>query len=291
MSAKRVIRLMYALVTRKGTAIAVAVLIAGGLTVLAGAPAVSTGAKLQLAQAGGSEQRATTPNNSGPFSAEQKQAIEQIIRDYLIGNPEILIEVSRELEKRQAMQQAAEQKRVILEKRDKIFSSPTDFVLGNPNGDITVVEFFDYNCPYCKRAFSEVMELVKADPNVKVVLKEFPILPPESSMLAAKAAMAALRQGKYLELHTALMQARHISNEDVFRFAERVGLDVARLKTDMESPEIDAAIKQTADIAQELGLNGTPVFIVDATVNVGLLRHEDLVQLVNEARKAGCQVC
>ncbi len=291
MPAKRVIRLMYALVTRKGTAIAVAVLIAGGLTVLAGAPAVSTGAKLQLAQAGGSEQRAATPNNSGPFSAEQKQAIEQIIRDYLIGNPEILIEVSRELEKRQAMQQAAEQKRVILEKRDKIFSSPADFVLGNPNGDITVVEFFDYNCPYCKRAFSEVMELVKADPNVKVVLKEFPILPPESSMLAAKAAMAALRQGKYLEFHTALMQARHISNEDVFRFAERVGLDVARLKTDMESPEIDAAIKQTADIAQELGLNGTPVFIVDATVNVGLLRHEDLVQLVNEARKAGCQVC
>src|SRR5690606_11656400 len=165
------------------------------------------------------------------------------------------------------------------------------FVLGNPNGDITVVEFFDYNCPDCKRAFSEVMELVQADLNVKVVLKEFPILPPESSMLAAKAAMAALRQGKYLEFHTALMQARHISNEDVFRFAERVGLDVARLKTDMESPEIDAAIKQTADIAQELGLNGTPVFIVDATVNVGLLRHEDLVQLVNEARKAGCQVC
>ena len=290
MPAKRVIRLMYALVTRKGTAIAVAVLIAGGLTVLAGAPAVSTGAKLQLAQAGGSEQRAATPNNSGPFSAEQKQAIEQIIRDYLIGNPEILIEVSRELEKRQAMQQAAEQKRVILEKRDKIFSSPTDFVLGNPNGDITVVEFFDYNCPYCKRAFSEVMELVKSDSNIKMVFKEFPILG-EGSVSAAKAAMASLRQGKYLEFHMALMQARQVNEDNLFKIAERVGLDVDRLKKDMESPEIDAAIKQTSDIAQELGITGTPVFIVDATVNVGLLRHEELSQLVNEARKAGCQVC
>src|SRR5690606_25387843 len=290
MPAKLVTRLMNALTTKKGGSIAAAVLIAGGLTVLAGAPALSTASNLQLAQAGGSQQPPATPNTSGPFSAEQKQAIEQIIKDYLLRNPEILVEVSRELEKRQAAQQAAEQKRVLLENRDKIFSSSADFVLGNPNGDITVVEFFDYNCPYCKRALPELMELVKSDSNIKVVFKEFPILG-EGSVSAAKAAMASLRQGKYLEFHMALMQARQVNEDNLFKIAERVGLDVDRLKKDMVSPEIDAAIKQTSDIAQELGITGTPVFIVDATVNVGLLRHEELSQLVNEARKAGCQVC
>lgn len=280
-----------ALTTRKGAmAGAVALMAVGAIAALGSSPAVSTGATLKLAQADGAAQPAAKAGDPGLFSAEEKQAIERIIKDYLVQNPEVLLEVGKALEQRQAEMQTAEQKRLIVEHRDEIFASPTDFVMGNPNGDITVVEFFDYNCPYCKRALAEITELVKADSNVKVILKEFPILS-ESSLTAAKAAMAALEQGKYMELHTALMEARQISNDSVFKIAEKVGLDVERLKSDMKSPQIDAAIKQTSDIARALGINGTPVFIVDTKVNVGLLPQDELVQLVSEARKEGCQIC
>src|SRR5690606_12063942 len=186
-------------------------------------PAVSTGSSFKVAQA------------TDTFSAEQKKAIEGIVRDYLLNNPEILLEVSRELEKRQTAMQAAEQKRFILENRKAIFSSPHDFVFGNPNGDITVVEFFDYNCPWCKRALDELIKLTKADPNVKIILKEFPIFG-ENSLFTAKAAMASMKQGKYLEFHMALMKERQVTKDNVFKIAEKVGLDVAKLKADMENP-------------------------------------------------------
>lgn len=290
MSAKRVIRIMDALTTRKGAAAAAAVLMAAGFTAWAGAPAQSTGATLQLAQANGGEKGTAQSSESGPFSAEQKQSIERIVKDYLIRNPEILIEVGRELEKRQAMQQAAEHKRFIIENRDKIFAAPTDFVIGNPNGDITVVEFFDYNCPWCKRALGELQKIVEADPKVKVILKEFPIFG-ENSTFTAKVAMAAQKQGKYFDLHVALMHERQVTKDNVFKIAEKVGLDVDRLKADMNDPAYEAAIKHNSEVAQALGIEGTPGFIVDTKVNVGFLPASGLTDLVNEARKSGCQIC
>ncbi|MCL4765766.1 MAG: DsbA family protein [Hyphomicrobiaceae bacterium] len=264
------INLLDALASRKSAAAGAAVLLALGLLSVGSAPAVST--------------------ENSPFSPEQKQAIERIVKDYLLQNPEVMIEVGQELEKRQAITKVAEQKRVIVENRGTIFAAPTDFVMGNPNGDITVVEFFDYNCGWCKRAVDELSKLAKADGNVKIIFKEFPIFG-ENSTLAAKAAMASLKQGKYWEFHLALMKERQVTKENVFKIADKAGLDLAKLKADMASPEFDAAIKSTSEIAQALGIEGTPGFIVDAKVNVGYLPVDGLKQLIAEARKAGCQVC
>lgn len=274
-----------ALMTRKGAAAGAVALLALGLVAAGTGSAISTGSPLRVAQAG-----AAKTSDTGPFSADQKQAIEGIVRDYLLKNPEILLEVGKELEKRQSMMQAAEQKRFIIENKEKIFSSGHDFVFGNPKGDITVVEFFDYNCPWCKRALGELLKLTESDSNVKVILKEFPIFG-ENSTFTAKAAMASIKQGKYLEFHTALMKERQVTKDNVFKIAEKVGLDVAKLKSDMENPEFDAAIKTTTDIAQALGIEGTPGFIVDTKVNVGFVPADGLMQLVGEARKTGCQIC
>jgi len=278
MSQTKSAKLMRTLTRPKGAVAGALALFTLAFTAVGTGPAVSTGSSFKVAQA------------TDTFSAEQKKAIEGIVRDYLLNNPEILLEVSRELEKRQTAMQAAEQKRFILENRKAIFSSPHDFVFGNPNGDITVVEFFDYNCPWCKRALDELIKLTKADPNVKIILKEFPIFG-ENSLFTAKAAMASMKQGKYLEFHMALMKERQVTKDNVFKIAEKVGLDVAKLKADMENPDFDAALKTTSEIAQALGIEGTPGFIVDAKVNVGFVPMEGLVQLVGEARKAGCQVC
>lgn len=278
MSQTKSAKIMDPLTTRNGAIAGALALFTLAFIAVGTGPAVSTGSSFKVAQA------------TDTFSAEQKKAIEGIVRDYLLNNPEILLEVSKELEKRQSAMQAAEQRRFILENRKTIFSSPHDFVFGNPNGDITVVEFFDYNCPWCKRALDEVIKLTKADPNVKIIFKEFPIFG-ENSLFAAKAAMASIKQGKYIEFHTALMRERQVTKDNVFKIAEKVGLDVAKLKADMENPAFDAAIKTTSDVAQALGIEGTPGFIVDAKVNVGFVPMDGLVQLVGEARKAGCQVC
>ena len=280
MSFSSPIRVIDALTTRKGAVAGAVALLALGLVATAGStPAVSTGA---------TPPASTT--DAGSFSPEQKQAIERIVKDYLLQNPEILIEVGKELEKRQASMQVAEQKRLIVENKGQIFTAPTDFVLGNPNGDITVVEFFDYNCGWCKRAVDEVSNLAAGDSNVKIVFKEFPIFG-ENSTVAAKAAMASMKQGKYWDFHRALMKERQVTKDNIFPIAEKVGLDVTKLKADMTNPEYEAAIKSTAQIAQALGIEGTPGFIVDAKVNVGYLPLDGLKQLVSEARKTGCQVC
>lgn len=262
-------------------------LLALGLVATGSAPAAATGTAPQTAQATPAEAGA---GESNPFSPEQRQAIERIVKDYLLQNPEVMLEIGKELERRQALNQVAEQKRIIVENRGTIFAAATDFVLGNPNGDITVVEFFDYNCGWCKRAIGELSKLAESDANVRIVFKEFPIFG-ENSTIAAKAAMASKKQGKYWEYHQALMKERQVTKDNIFKIAEKVGLDVARLKTEMANPEYDAAIKATSDIAQALKIEGTPGFIVDAKVNVGYLPVDGLKQLIGEAREAGCQVC
>lgn len=292
MAANSLINLVDAMTTRKGAvAGGVALLTLGAFATVGSSPAVSTDSQLQLAQAGASTQAAVSTIDAGPFSAEQRQAIERIVKDYLLKNPEILLEVGKELEQRQAAAQVAQQQRLIMENKNQIFAAPTDFVLGNPNGDIAVVEFFDYNCGWCKRAVDEISKLAAADSNVKIIFKEFPIFG-EDSVIAAKAAMASIKQGKYWDFHRALMkEQRRVTEDVVFQVAEKVGLDVAKLKSDMNNPEYDAAIKSTSDIAQGLGFEGTPGFIVDSKVNYGFLPADGLQQLIGEARKVGCQVC
>ena len=285
-------RIMSTLATKEGAFVAAPLILglAGILTFAASpAPATQPSAPIKLAQA------ATTPASAAPaatssFSAAQRAEIEGMIKNYLLSHPEVMVEVSKELEKRQASMQAENNKKLIVERKASIFRAPTDFVYGNPKGEITVVEFFDYNCGWCKKAVDEMTKLVKADPQVRVVFKELPIFG-ENSTLAAKAAMASVRQGKYWDYHVALMKEKQVTKDNVYKIAEKVGINVERLKADMADPALDAALKETAAIAQELGIEGTPGFIVDDKVNVGFVPAEGLKVLVSEVRKAGCQVC
>jgi protein-disulfide isomerase len=281
-----------ALTTRRGAGAAVAVVVASG-ALLSAADFGAGGAPTFVSPASAQAQAQSTPSTvdvAKSFNGEQRKAIEQIIREYLVAHPEVLLEVTKELESRQQAQLAASQQKLIVEKKATIFRAPTDFVLGNPNGTISVVEFFDYNCGWCKRAVDELNKLTKADPNVRVVLKELPIFG-ENSIFAAKAAMASLAQGKYWEYHTALMREKQVTKDVALKVAERVGLDVARLKRDMDNPAFDAALKANQDLAQGLGIEGTPGFIVDTKVNVGYVPADGLKELIAEVRRAGCQVC
>jgi protein-disulfide isomerase len=291
--------LFAALTTKKGAAVgAVAALAAAGALLTFGSQSPSTPSASAQTNPGGSSQLTLAPSpplisvsdETSPFTPQQKQTIEKIVKDYLIQNPELMMEISKELEKRQTLLQAAEHKRIISEKKASIFAAESDFVMGNPNGDITVVEFFDYNCGWCKRAVDEVTKLVKADPNVRVVFKELPIFG-ENSTFAAKAAMASIHQGKYWDFHLALMKERQVIKANVFRIAENIGLNVTKLNEDMANPAYDVALKETAQIAQSLGIEGTPGFIVDAKVSVGFVPADGLQEMIAEIRKAGCQVC
>lgn len=283
-----------ALTTRKGASVAAAALLAvGAIGAIAAADrptAVSTGFVTSAVAQAASGQSQTPVDVSKSFSPEQRRAIEQVVREYLLSHPELLMEVSKELEARQQAQLALAQQKLLVEKKDSIFKAPTDYVIGNPNGNISVVEFFDYNCGWCKRAVDELTKLTKSDPNVRVVLKELPIFG-ENSAFAARAAMASIAQGKYWDFHVALMKERQVTKDNTLTIAQRVGLDVARLKRDMENPALQAALIANQELAQGLGIEGTPAFIVDARVNVGFVPADGLKEMIADIRKAGCKVC
>jgi protein-disulfide isomerase len=224
------------------------------------------------------------------FSDSQKTAIEQIVRDYLTKNPDILIEMSSELERRQAEAQAQAQTEAIKENAEALFKSENAPFIGNPDGDVTVVEFFDYNCGYCRRALEHVMKLVETDKNVKVVFKEFPIFG-EDSEAAAKAALAADKQGKYAEMHTRLYNDEGKPNLDkALKIAADLGLDVEKLKTDMNDPSVTGELEKTKSLAEALGVQGTPLYVVGGEIVPGAPDnlHEVLVTTAEEVRKKNC---
>ncbi len=228
--------------------------------------------------------------NTSLFSAEQKAEIGQLVRDYLLTHPEILVEVSQELEKRRKTEEEATRNKTLVDQKEQIFRSPHDFVLGKKDADITIVEFFDYNCGWCKRALDEINKMSAADPNIRFVMKEFPIFG-EHSQFAAKAALASKKQGKYWEFHQALMKQRQVTKDNTFEIAKTVGLDVDALKREMENPLYDQVLAENTQVAQALGMQGTPAFIVDSKVNYGYLPADELTALVAEIRKDGCKVC
>ncbi|WP_395684834.1 DsbA family protein [Aestuariivirga sp.] len=226
------------------------------------------------------------------FSEARKKEIGEIVRQYLLDNPEVLLEVSKALE---AKQQAAESElriAALTANADQVFRSANDFVAGNPEGDVTIVEFFDYNCGWCKKSFPELTKLIADDKNLRVVLKEFPIFGGDSDH-AAKAALAAKKQGKYWELHSALFEHDgKVTAEVVDELAAKLGLDMTKLKADMESSEVTAALAQTHALAQTLAINGTPAFIVDQAVSPGYLPADGLASMIQDVRsQGGCKLC
>jgi protein-disulfide isomerase len=227
------------------------------------------------------------------FTPAQRGEIEAIIKNYLLNNPEILQDVMAELEKRQALAEAEKHRAGVKEHAQAIFNSPHQVTLGNLQGDVTVVEFFDYNCGYCKRAMGDMMELLK-DGNLKFVLKEFPVLG-DGSTQAAQVAVAVRMQDKtgkkYLEFHQKLLNSRGpIDKNRAVAVAKEIGLDMARLDKDMASDEVKTTLAETFKLAEALGLNGTPSYVVGSDVVIGAVGLKALREKVNNARcgKATC---
>ncbi|WP_370271564.1 DsbA family protein [Pseudooceanicola nitratireducens] len=211
-----------------------------------------------------------------------KELVLQAIRE----NPEIVMEAVAILEKRKAGEQAVVQAETLKTQRNLIENDPNAPVLGNPDGDVTVVEFFDYNCPYCRRVKPEVQALLDADPNVRLVYREWPILG-DGSVFAARAALAARKQGKYDAFHWAMMANKGRAEEaSVMRIAEQVGLDLEQLRADMQAPEVQQHIATSMQLSQALGFNGTPSFVIGDALLPGFVETAQLKELVEAARSA-----
>ena len=232
---------------------------------------------------------ATAPAAAENFSAPQRGEIERIVREYLVSHPEVLQEAMAELEKRQAVAEAEKSKTTIKSNAEAIFSSPRQVTIGNPQGDVTLVEFFDYNCGYCKRALSDLMDLMKSDSKLKVVLKEFPVLGP-GSVEAAQVAVAVRMQDKtgkkYLEFHQKLLGGRGQADKArAMAVAKEIGLDMTRLEKDLKSDEVTKTIEENMKLAEALGLNGTPSYVIGNDVVIGAVGLAALNQKIEAARQ------
>ncbi len=213
--------------------------------------------------------------------------VRELVLETIRDNPEIVMEAITILQSREAEAQAASQAEVLAGERETLERDPNAPVLGNPEGDVTVVEFFDYNCPYCRRVKPEIEALLEADPNVRLVYREWPILG-EGSVFAARAALAAREQGLYEQFHWAMMAMNGRANaSSVLRIAEEVGLDVTQLRRDMEAPEVAEHIQTSMRLTQALGLNGTPSFVIGDALVPGIVDVDQLQTLVTDAREAG----
>ena len=219
-----------------------------------------------------------------PLSEARKKHIETIIEDYILANPEI---ITKAIEVLQARQRAAEKRgtrAAVVANRSKLFFDPTSPVGGNTNGDVTLVEFFDYRCGVCKRVHPIVAKLVADDRKIRRVYKEWPILGPESR-LAARAALASRKQGKYFVFHNAMMEARgRLDRAAVMRIAKRVGLDATRLARDMKDPGIESVLRRNFALAEALKLTGTPSFVIEDTLLRGGRDLATMQKLVADAR-------
>jgi protein-disulfide isomerase len=228
------------------------------------------------------------------FNDAQRGEIQKIMKDYLLSHPEILEEVSAELTKRQAAAEAEKHEAAVSANAKTIFNSPRGVTIGNKDGDVTFVEFFDYNCGYCKRAMTDMLDMMKADPKLKVVLKEFPVLGP-GSVEAAQVAVAVRMQDpsgkKYLDFHQKLLGGRGQADKaHAMAAAKDAGLDMAKLEKDLTSPEVRATIEENFKLAESMGMNGTPSYVIGKQVVVGAVGAEALKEKVSQARcgKAMC---
>ena len=228
------------------------------------------------------------------FSDGQRGEIENIIKNYLLSHPEVLEDAMAELNKRQAAAESEKHEASVTENSNAIFNSPRGVLLGNKDGDVTFVEFFDYNCGYCKRAMADMLDLMKSDSKLKVGLKEFPVLS-EGSVEAAKVAVAVRMQDpggkKYLDFHQKLLGGRGPADKArALAAAKDAGLDVGRIEKDLASPEVKATIEENFKLAEAMGMNGTPSYVIGKQIVVGAIGLEGLKEKIGLARcgKATC---
>ena len=243
-------------------------------------------------------------DETGTFTEAEQAAINQMIanylatnagfvRDYLLANPEVIREAATELERRRINQEASRQADAIALHSDLLLNSPRQAVIGNPNGDVTLVEFFDYNCTYCKRALGDVTRLIDEDPNLRIVLKEFPVLGVGSTEAAqVAAAVAIIAPELYAEFHFLLLGSSAQASLDLaIGAAVEAGVDEAELRDAMESDEIIATIEESYMLADALALTGTPSYVLGNEVIVGAVGYDALRNMIEAVRACGETVC
>ena len=224
-------------------------------------------------------------SDGGPFTALQKNEIRNTVREYLLENPQVVVEAIEKIRSQQQRSEGQRRQNIVSARADQLFKSRSDPSVGDPKASVTIVEFFDYQCPYCRRMAQQLAKLNKEDSDLRIVYKEFPIFGPAST-LAASAAMGAMRQGKYEEFHLALMGIRGAPSErSIFRLAERIGLDAGRLRADMNSATPQRVFQRNRRLAQELGIRGTPAFVIGDQVIRGAVEINRLRELVAEQRQ------
>lgn len=225
------------------------------------------------------------------ISEKDKKAIEEIVRNYILEHPEILPEAINILQSRQEAAQQAQMGEVIAKSQNALLRDGFSVVVGNPTGDVTLVEFYDYRCPYCVQAHSDIEKLIKEDKNLRVVYKQFPVKDhpdqPPVSLTAARMAQAIYKQGLplFLTFHEKLMaQNTRFSMDDLGRIATEIGVDMTRLNTDMQDPKIIDGIRTTFELANDIGLSGTPTFIIGQQVIVGAQGYSRLKEAIDSVR-------
>lgn len=224
-------------------------------------------------------------DDEAPAMAMNKGDVEKIVRNYLLENPEIIFEAVDRMKSKEGEQRMSGLRDAAKTHASQLFKEAEPIVAGNPKGDVTIVEFFDYRCPYCKKAKKTMVDLLKQDGGVKLILKEYPILSKESE-LAAQAAIASLAQGKYWDFHLALIEAEDLSEEGIFAVAKSTGLDVTRLRADMRNPKVAARLAETQKLGQAIGVDATPTFFIGDQPFAGALTLKEMQDAVAEARKA-----
>jgi protein-disulfide isomerase len=266
----------------KAAIIGLAALVAGGASATLGYLAGNNPAAVISADAG----------VASPATDASDEKIEAVVRNYLLKNPEIMIEVQTALEAKRDEQNRVARTDFITKSGDGLFNDPEDAVLGNPDGNVTVVEFFDYNCGYCRRAVGDMQALLKADPNVRFVLKELPILGPDSVKAHIVAhAFKKLVPAKYSDFHVALMEAGQATEESAMAIAVSMGADEAALKAGMGDPAIGASFERNNNLAEGLNITGTPSYVIQDEVVPGALGLEVLAQKVANVRQCQKATC
>jgi protein-disulfide isomerase len=228
------------------------------------------------------------------FTDAQKKSLHEIIKDYLLKNPEVVQDAMIELEKRQKDNEQKARLRVTQDKTGPLFTAKHNVFYGNPKGDVTIVEFFDYNCGFCKRALTDLQKMVAEDKNVRIITKDFPVLG-QGSVEAATVAVAAKQQfnaEKLWAFHQKLLTVRgQVGKQQAMDAAKEIGADMAKLTKDMESPAVRSAIEENVQIADALGLTGTPSYLVGDDIVVGAVGFADLKGRVDNIRKCGKSAC
>jgi protein-disulfide isomerase len=255
--------------------------------------AASSAAGATVAESGTAASSDASAVSLAATSDPDRARIEAIVKDYLLRNPEILLEMQQAYETRMEAKREQQMSEALVSNKAEIFRSSNTPFAGNADGDVTVVEFFDYNCGYCRRAIGDIAKLIDTDKNVRFVFKEFPIFGKESEA-AARVAIAAKAQGKYWEVHRGLFEHEGKVNEaSAIAVAARAGLDMEKLKADMASPETMQEIAAVHELAEKMGIQGTPHFIIGDKVIPGAPEdlYDQLVTNIGDVRKNGCAIC